>query len=175
MSSDEIQSLEATLLTQQPAVFDLIVKDDSDIIGLLAYSLHELSHREWHKSFIAHFSREPNVTEITAFMIGEATLHRIAVYRRLAENALNMREQGKSISAVEPIQIKSNIPPVMSQNSEFSHKFQIKESNLAKGIRAALRLPPDTNLKNLGKSLVLLFVLVSLLAIIVNYAKRMFF
>jgi hypothetical protein len=169
-SSDQQQAI------KQPVIFDLITKDQSDIIGLLAYAFHELSHREWHKGFIAHFSREPNLDEATAFMIGEGTEHRIEAYRKMAEDALNKREQDNFLCISKPKSTEQQEIPAISNEAKTAFSANvIQESNLAKGMRAALRLPPDTNLKVLGKSLVLLFVLVSLLAVIVNYAKRSFF
>ncbi len=168
-STDQQQAI------NKPAIFDSIVKDECDILGLLAYAYHELSHREWHKGFIAHSNREPNSDEITAFMIGEGTEHRIAAYRKMAEDALNKREQNKSLVMTKSSLAEKEMPATISETKAAIGLNVIQESNLAKGIRAALRLPQDVNLKTLGKSLILLFVIVSLLAVIVNYAKRTFF
>jgi hypothetical protein len=175
MSSHQIQSPDAVKLITQPIIFDLMINDDSDIIGLLAYALHELSHREWHKGFVTHFSREPNVDEKNAFMIGEGTSHRISVYRRMAEDALNRQQLEQPEIKLNDLAASHEILPLKLAIETPVITQTIIESKWARGTKAALRLPADTNLKTLGKALALLFVIVSLLAIIVNYAKHAFF
>ncbi len=152
------------------APFEQFVKDESDITGLLSFSLHKLSVHEWSRNFSSHFLRDPNDDEKNIFMIGEATPRRVADYRLRAEEMLRNQNLREPVSA-----LNSDEHLATFQNEKISSASECLESPWEKGARAALRLPSDTNLKALGKSILILFVLVGLLAIAVNYAKAKFF
>ncbi len=141
----------------QADMFERIVQDDTDLIGLVGFSLHELSRREWLSQFITEMAREPTPSEIRAFMIGEETQRRIDVYRRLSDDALNARANKKNVLIVPSASNDAELVPVAA--------------NWETNAKSILRLPEQTNLKLLFKYLVILSVLVGLLAVSVNYAK----
>jgi len=70
-------------------VFDRLVRDEEDIIGLLAFSLSMQNKRDWLVAFHQEMGRDPNGAELAAYEIGERIERRLATYRKLAENALS--------------------------------------------------------------------------------------
>ncbi len=183
-------------LNSQPSVFDKLVKNETDVTGLLAYSLHELSIQEWRRNFSDHFLRQPSEDEKDIFMIGETTPRRLSTYHSQAKDMLIVYKSGQDNESGHKIDQNSEhfTEDVLSQNTcrniEFSHSLEksnlpenanlpenssLLKNSWTKGTRAALRLPPDTNLKALGQSILILFVLVGLLAVAVNYTKAKFF
>lgn len=75
-------------LENSGTIFDRLVSDDGDVIGLLSYSLAMQNKRDWLASFVAAKGRPPNNDEIEAYEIGESIDRRLTTYRKLAENAL---------------------------------------------------------------------------------------
>ncbi len=69
-------------------LFELLVKDESDVTGLLAYSLYKQNKRDWLIAFLATHGRDPDGHETAAFILAERLPRRIATYRRLAEDLL---------------------------------------------------------------------------------------
>jgi hypothetical protein len=69
-------------------IFQLLVTNDSDIIGLVAYALYKQSKLDWMRQFESERSRWPDDAELSSFIIGEGTSRRLATYRHLAETAL---------------------------------------------------------------------------------------
>ena len=69
-------------------VFTSLVKEDSDISGLVAYSIYKQNKLDWLQAFEAATGRAPNEAELTAYIIGESTPRRLATYRHLAESTL---------------------------------------------------------------------------------------
>ncbi|MDQ0391667.1 hypothetical protein [Labrys monachus] len=70
-------------------VFDRLVREEEDIIGLLAFSLSMQNKRDWLAAFHQEVGRDPNSAELAAYDIGERIERRLATYRKLAENALS--------------------------------------------------------------------------------------
>jgi len=70
-------------------VFDRLVREEEDIIGLLAFSLSMQNKRDWLAAFHQEMGRDPNSAELAAYDIGERIERRLATYRKLAENALS--------------------------------------------------------------------------------------
>lgn len=70
-------------------IFDRLVEHESDVTGLLAYSLSMQIKREWLAAFHAETGRDPTPEEMQAFDVGERIDRRLATYRKLAENALS--------------------------------------------------------------------------------------
>lgn len=81
-------SLSAPDPSDRGGIFAALVKDDSDITGLVAYSIYKQNRLDWHKAFEASQGRAPNEGELSAYIIGESTPRRLATYRHLAEATL---------------------------------------------------------------------------------------
>jgi hypothetical protein len=73
--------------TRNP-MFELLVQNESDVTGLLAYALYKQNKRDWLIAFQATHGHDPDVTETGAFILGERLPRRTATYRRLAEDML---------------------------------------------------------------------------------------
>jgi hypothetical protein len=70
-------------------IFDRLVSDENDVVGLLAYSLSMQNKRDWLAAFQTERGRDPNAAEMAAYDIGERIERRLATYRKLAEHALS--------------------------------------------------------------------------------------
>jgi hypothetical protein len=69
-------------------MFELLVQNESDVTGLLAYALYKQNKRDWLIAFQATHGRDPDVAETEALILGERLPRRTATYRRLAEDLL---------------------------------------------------------------------------------------
>ena len=69
-------------------VFQTLVKNDSDIAGLVAYSIYKQNKLDWLTAFETAKRRAPNEAELASYIIGEGTPRRLATYRHLAEATL---------------------------------------------------------------------------------------
>ena len=69
-------------------IFDALVTADSEISGLVAYSLYKQNKRSWIEDFKRVTGRLPNEAETRAYIIGESTERRLATYRLLAQTTL---------------------------------------------------------------------------------------
>jgi hypothetical protein len=76
-------------------IFELLVQSESDLTGLLAYSLYKQNKRDWLIAFRATHGRDPEAAETEAFILGERLPRRTATYRRLAEDMLQRADGGK--------------------------------------------------------------------------------
>lgn len=70
------------------AVFAALVKGDSDITGLVAYSIFKQNELDWLQEFRSAKGREPTEAEADSYIIGESTPRRLATYRHLADATL---------------------------------------------------------------------------------------
>ncbi len=70
------------------AVFASLVKGDSDITGLVAYSIFKQNELDWLQEFRSAKGREPTDGEADSYIIGESTPRRLATYRHLADATL---------------------------------------------------------------------------------------
>ncbi len=73
------------------AVFGNLVKADTDIVGLVAYSIYKQNKHDWLIAFNKAKSREPQESELASYIIGESTPRRLATYLHLAEATLEGR------------------------------------------------------------------------------------
>lgn len=71
------------------AVFAALVKGDSDITGLVAYSIFKQNELDWLQEFRNAKGREPSEGEADSYIIGESTPRRLATYRHLADATLS--------------------------------------------------------------------------------------
>ena len=76
---------------ERNAVFAALVSGDSDIVGLIAYSIYKQNKLDWLVAFNKQKSRDPNEAEVSAYIIGESTPRRLAIYRHLAQATLEGR------------------------------------------------------------------------------------
>ncbi|GEM_PF-1275463 len=72
-------------------IFASLVKEDGDIVGLVAYSIYKQNKLDWLLAFKKARSRPPNEAEQAAYIIGENTPRRVAIYRHLADATLSGR------------------------------------------------------------------------------------
>ncbi|GLS23392.1 hypothetical protein GCM10007874_64130 [Labrys miyagiensis] len=70
-------------------VFERLVQDEEDVVGLLAYSLSMQNKRDWLLAFHKEVGRDPTPAELAAYDIGERIERRLMTYRKLAEHALS--------------------------------------------------------------------------------------
>jgi hypothetical protein len=69
-------------------IFDILVRDETDLEGLVAYALYKQNKRDWLIAFEKSHGRQPVAREIASYILGERTARRIETYRRLAADAL---------------------------------------------------------------------------------------
>lgn len=93
-------------------VFDRLVHDEEDVVGLLAFSLSMQNKRDWLVAFKKEVGRDPTPQELAAYDIGERIDRRLATYRKLAEHAL----AGNSFWASATLTPVSELPgPAVSE------------------------------------------------------------
>jgi hypothetical protein len=85
---------------ERTGVFTSLVREDSDISGLVAYSIYKQNKLDWLQAFEALKGRAPNEAELAAYIIGESTPRRLATYRHLAESTL--AGNGPDVGAARP-------------------------------------------------------------------------
>ena len=91
-------------------VFEQLVSGDSDIVGLVAYSIYKQHKRDWLIAFKHAKGRAPTEDESIAYIIGESTPRRLATFRHLAQATLDGRgldvamgsEQAQGLAASAP-------------------------------------------------------------------------
>lgn len=76
--------------------FTAFVSSDADLIGLVAFALHERQFAEWRAEMARVCGRAPTEDEIVAHRLGETTPRRIAAYRFLAQESLEGRSSHNS-------------------------------------------------------------------------------
>ncbi|MFT4098602.1 MAG: hypothetical protein QM651_15905 [Rhodoblastus sp.] len=111
------QSAGATAAAFQPeiqdsgrnAVFAALVKGDSDITGLVAYSIFKQNELDWLQDFRNAKGREPSEAEAEAYIIGESTPRRLATYRHLADATLS--GNGPDVAAGGPSTPRATYQP----------------------------------------------------------------
>jgi hypothetical protein len=130
---------------EHDSLFEVLVDNEQDVTGLVAYSLAMLAFRDWRAAFANRNHREATAEELAAFRLGEGSARRISDYRKLAERAL--AERGGTGETFVGI-------PGMPRRRVGQKPVNLKEA--------------------LGY-LALLCLLVAVLAIVVNYAKGRFF
>jgi hypothetical protein len=75
-------------------MFEELVSNDEDLIGLVAYALYKQSKRDWLMAFETENGRVPTDEELKSYIIGECTPRRIETYRRLgADSLVRLRPQ----------------------------------------------------------------------------------
>lgn len=72
-------------------VFTSLVTGDTDITGLVAYSIYKQNKHDWLVAFNKVKMREPNEAELFSYIVGESTPRRLATYRHLAQATLDGR------------------------------------------------------------------------------------
>ncbi len=74
---------------ERNAVFVNLVREDADIVGLVAYSIYKQNKVDWLHAFEKTVGRGPSENELNAYIIGESTPRRLSTYRHLAGATLN--------------------------------------------------------------------------------------
>lgn len=70
------------------SLFNALVTEDSDVVGLVAYSLYKQNKHDFLVAFSREWGRGPDERELAAYTLGEATARRLATYRHLAQETL---------------------------------------------------------------------------------------
>lgn len=70
------------------AMLESLVYGDNDLVGLVAYAMHEVNRRDWCLAYENVNGRPPSDGEQAAYLVGEQLERRLDTYRRLAEDAL---------------------------------------------------------------------------------------
>ncbi len=78
-------------------IFGLLVRDDADMAGLLAYALYKQNKRNWLIAFQEVLGRAPTPDETSAFILGERLPGRVEAYRRLADEMLAKRDEAATL------------------------------------------------------------------------------
>lgn len=74
---------------ERNAVFVKLVREDGDIIGLVAYSIYKQNKVDWLNAFQKALGRGPTDAELNSYIIGESTPRRLGIYRHLAGATLS--------------------------------------------------------------------------------------
>ena len=69
-------------------IFSGLVEGDTDIAGLVAYSIYKQNKLDWLAAFETAKARAPNEAELASYIIGEGTPRRLSTYRQLADATL---------------------------------------------------------------------------------------
>ena len=80
--------LDAAEAVGRNSIFGQLVKSDTDINGLVAYSIYKQNKLDWLAAFETAKKRPPNEAELASYIIGEGTPRRLATYRHLADSTL---------------------------------------------------------------------------------------
>jgi hypothetical protein len=78
-------------------LFSLLVRNEGDLPGLLAYALYKQNKRNWLRAFEEVMGRPPTAEETQAFILGERLPARVEAYRRLADEMLARRDRAESV------------------------------------------------------------------------------
>ncbi len=85
-------------------LFELLVRDEADLPGLIAFALHQQNKLNWLRAFEEVMGRPPTGDETQAFVLGERLPASLAIYRRLAEERITdeMRARKDRAKPVRP-------------------------------------------------------------------------
>ncbi len=84
---------------ERNSVFTSLVTNDTDVVGLVAYSIYKQNKHDFLVAHARARGREPNEGELSAYIVGEATPRRLAIYRHLAHATLEGRGPDVQIAA----------------------------------------------------------------------------
>ena len=88
-------------------IFARLVEGDTDIAGLVAYSIYKQNKLDWLAAFETAKARAPDEAELASYIIGESTPRRLATYRQLADATL--AGQGASEGLARPRLLKTKM------------------------------------------------------------------
>lgn len=103
-------------------IYSQLVRDDNDIIGMVAYGFYKKHKIEFIESVKAKHNREPNEEEWNAFLISSNTEGQIRKYESWAENTIAtfvMDVAGEQIKQSEKLMLENyqeNIRAVVPSN-----------------------------------------------------------
>ncbi|MDP2356738.1 MAG: hypothetical protein Q8M31_11845 [Beijerinckiaceae bacterium] len=97
-------------------VFGSLVTEDSDVVGLVAYSIYKQNKHDFLVAFSKTKGREPNEAELSAYTMGESTPRRLAIFRHLAQATLDGR--GPDSPAIPGGAKKAPVKDVSSLNTK---------------------------------------------------------
>jgi hypothetical protein len=90
-------------------MFELLVRDEGDAAGLLAYALYKQNKRDWLIAFQESHGRPPAEGETEAFILGERIERRIGTYRRLAEEMLRKEAGARPAQRLSPLPTQASV------------------------------------------------------------------
>lgn len=95
-----------TAADERQSVFTSLVGDDSDVVGLVAYSIYKQNKHDFLVAFNRQLARGPNEAELSAYIMGEATPRRLAIYRHLAQSTL--AGKGPDVQTAPGLRVSAN-------------------------------------------------------------------
>jgi hypothetical protein len=98
---------------ERRSIFNTLVTSDSDVVGLVAYSIYKQNKHDFLVAFGREHGREPDDAELSAYTLGEATPRRLATYRHLAEGTL----AGRGPEAQPAAAPRASAAPAYAQSS----------------------------------------------------------
>lgn len=118
---------------ERRSIFNALVTADSDVIGLVAYSIYKQNKHDFLVAFGREHGREPDDAEISAYTLGEATPRRLATYRHLAEGTLAGRGPDSQPAAAPRASAapRANAAPVYAPSSARSSAPVISTATIA--------------------------------------------
>jgi hypothetical protein len=122
--------------TLHDSVFDKLVHQEEDVIGLLAYSLSMQNKRDWLTAFKQELGRDPNAAELAAYDIGERIERRLGFGHADAGQRIAGRARCRTLQACGVC-----CAPVTSFSFRQQHAGCRRRPDHRRG-RRRLRVPP---------------------------------
>ena len=184
LASDPAERVAAALRSIAPAsvsradprtnpLLEKLVYGDNDLVGLVAYAMHEVNRRDWRAAYETAHGRPPSEAEFNAYLVGEQLERRLETYRRLAEDAIakvasgdhNLRRLSEGVPDLPrltaPVPAEATQAPALIPGSRALHATLADKA-----------VVPPSNKAEMGKlALYLLFLLIAVagLAYLLRY------
>jgi hypothetical protein len=84
---------------ERNSVFTSLVTSDTDVVGLVAYSIYKQNKHDFLVAYARARGREPGEGELSAYILGEGTPRRLAIYRHLANATLEGKGPDVQVAA----------------------------------------------------------------------------
>ena len=160
-------------------MLDQLVYGDNDIVGLLAYAMHEVHRRDWCAAFESVHGRAPSQVELNVFLVGERLERRLDTYRRLAEDALakvalgdtNLRRLNEGVPEVQKAPSAAPASPAAKAQPAPAAKplAGLANLNATASDKLTPQVKPPGNFGKLAVYLLLLLVAVAALGYLLRF------
>ena len=102
---------------QRNALFSVLVLNDDDLVGLVAYSILKQDEADWLTAFRNARNRMPTPWEVQAYIIGQSTSRRLASYRKIASSTLSGAPPVLPGDTVAPLPEAEDSPSLLHDTS----------------------------------------------------------